>query len=267
MILHMFIDMRRRSQNEINSRVYHSPGVAGLYTGTLLNRAETMALLKYREAFVGRNVLDVGVGTGRTAAYLKPLARHYVGIDYSQEMIDYLRRTQPEVEAHLTDMRDLSAWGAGAFDFVFAPNNVIDAVSHDDRVRVLAEVRRVLSDGGLLVLTSHNRRYRLAESGPRLEYSRNPVIQAQHVARYLRRRLNHLRIGGLRRFEEEYALLNDIGHHYGLLHYYIDCDHQAAQLDAAGFRVLDVIDARARSLRSGDDDSDSSSLLYVVTRK
>ncbi len=125
----------------------------------------------------------------------------------------------------------------------------------------------MLSDGGLIVISSHNRRYRLAESGPRLEFSRNPVTQAQRVARYLRRRLNHLRVGGLRHFEEEYALLNDIGHDYSLLHYYIDREHQAAQLDAAGFRLLDVIDARGRSLRAGDDDSESSSLLYIGTRK
>ncbi len=254
-------------QNDINSRVYHARGISRLYRGKLLDRAETMALLKYQPGFLARSVLDIGVGTGRTARFLSPLARRYVGIDYSQEMVDHVRMALPDVEVHLADMRDLSRWQDGEFEFIFASNNVVDAVSHAERLKVLSEAQRVLSAGGLLVFTSHNRRYRLAQSGPRLEYSPNPITEGIHVITYLRRRLNHLRVGRLRRFEEEYALLDDIGHDYGLLHYYIDADRQAQQLDAAGFRLLEVFDSDGRSLRDGGDDASSGSLLYVAARR
>ncbi len=255
------------TQDEINSRIYHARGVSAAYRGKLLDRPETLALLRYRHAFFGRNVLDIGIGTGRTAGFLQPLARRYVCFDYSQEMVDHVRKALPGVEVHLADMRDLSRWAAAEFDFIFAPNNVFDAVSHTDRLRILGEARRVLSTDGVLVFSSHNRRCRAAGKGPRLAYARNPVTQARHVIEYLKRRLNHLRVGRLHRHEDEYALLNDAGHDYALLHYYIDRDRQQRQLDAAGFRLLEVIDSDGRSLHEGDEDASSPSLLYVAARK
>jgi len=254
------------TQDEVNSRVYHSHGISGAYRGKLLEPAEAMALLTYCTGFTGRNVLDVGVGTGRTASYLSPLARRYVCIDYSAEMVEYIRATLPGTEVHLADMRDLTAWDAAAFDFILATNNVLDAVSHDGRLKTLGEAHRVLSTDGLLLFSSHNRRYRMAQSGPSLEYSRNPASQAIHLVKYAQRLVNYLRIRGQRRFEEEYAILNDIGHDYRLLHYYIDRDVQLRQLAAAGFRLLDVFDSEGRRLRSGDDDTSSPSLMYVAAR-
>ncbi len=260
-------ESRAPTQDEINSRVYHAHGISRWYTNTGLDRAETMALLKYREAFVGRRILDIGVGTGRTSIYLSALAERYVGIDYSTEMIEHMQRVYPQIDSKLCDMRDLSAWGSGTFDFVFASNNVIDAVSHSDRLRVLSEFHRVSSAGALLVLTSHNRHYRFANCGPRLEYSHNPVTQARRVASYFRCRLNHMRIRGLRHFEDEYALLNDKGHDYSLLHYYIDRSHQRLQLQAMGYRLLETFDHLGRSLLNGDEGTDSASLMYIASRE
>ena len=225
-------------------------------------------------SFYGRRVLDLGVGTGRTAGVLQPLAGRYVCIDYAREMVEHVRRVLPEVEVHMADMRDLSAWDGGAFDFIFGPDNVLDAVCHEDRLRVLAEVHRLLPADGLLMFSVHNRRYDLAQCGPRLEFSRNPVTQMVRVAQYLRRLMNHRRIGRLRRLEKDYAVLNDIGHDFQLLHYYIDWEAQVRQLEAAGFRVVDIIKSDGRSLRTGDanaanrhDDASSPSLMYVAARK
>ena len=137
---------RSSLQDEINSRIYHARGVTNAYRSRLLlNRPEAMALLRYQPGFFGRSVLDIGIGTGRTAGFLQPLAQRYVCIDYSQEMVDHVRKALPGVEVHLADMRDLSRWAAAEFDFIFAPDNVFDAVSHEDRLRILAEARRVLS--------------------------------------------------------------------------------------------------------------------------
>jgi SAM-dependent methyltransferase len=259
---------RSSLQDEINSRIYHAHGVTNAYRSKLLlDRPETMALLRYQPGFFGRRVLDIGIGTGRTAGFLHPLARRYVCIDYSQEMVDHVRKALPGVEVHLADMRDLSRWGAAEFDFIFAPNNVFDAVSHEDRLRILAEARRVLSADGLLMFSAHNRRSRTAGKPPRLAYSRNPIAQARYVLEYLKRRRNHLRVGRLHLHEEEYALLNDVGHNYALLHYYIDRDTQRRQLEAGGFRPLEVFDSDGRSLGESDDDASSPSLLYVAARK
>jgi SAM-dependent methyltransferase len=253
-------------QDAVNSRVYQARGIASSYRSKLLERSETVALLRYQPAFAGHSILDVGVGTGRTAAYLAPLARRYVAIDYSPGMVEQVRETMPDIDVHLADMRDLSQWQPGSFEFVFATNNVLDAVSHVDRLRTLAELHRVMAPGSLLIFSSHNRSYRLACSGPRLQYSRNPVTQARNFGVYLKRTLNHARIADQRRFESQYALLDDIGHDYQLLHYYIDRRSQRQQLESAGFRLREVFDREGHSLREEEETEGNSSLLYVAFR-
>jgi SAM-dependent methyltransferase len=255
-------------QDIVNRRVYHRPDVHRWYPPNAgLDQAETMALLAYQPAFAGRAVLDIGVGTGRTARYLAPLAAAYVATDYSPDMIAYLREHMPALDTRNVDMRDLSVFADGTFDFALASANVIDAVSHADRLRTLAELHRVLRAEGILMFSSHNRRFRLALRGPWLERARNPVTQAVHIARLMRGIVNHARVGRLRRIEADYALLNDHGHDYAALHYYIDREHQHRQLEAAGFTLCDVFDSSGRRLNADDDDSADPSLLYVARRR
>jgi len=145
---------------------------------------------------------------------------------------------------------------------------VFDAVSHEDRLRILAEARRVLSADGLLMFSAHNRRSRTAGKPPRLAYSRNPIAQARYVLEYLKRTRNHLRVGRLQPPRGGVrAGSTTLGTTYALLHYYIDRDKQRRQLEAGGFRLLDVFDSDGRSLGESDDDASSPSLLYVAARK
>ena len=261
------MDSRASSaQDRVNQQIYQASNVPRFYRSDRLDYAETMALLAYQPAFAGRHVLDMGVGTGRTSRYLAPLAGRYVGVDSSPPMIDYLQRHFPGLPVMLADMRDLSAFATGSFDFVLASCNLIDAVSHEDRFRVLSEARRVLRADGLFMFSSHNRRFRTAESGPRMVWVRNPATQALHVLRYVRSWINHARVGRLRRFEKEYALLNDPGHDYAALHYYVDRETQQSQLEQSGFRLLDIFDDTGRRIAPGDDDRDSPSLLYVAEK-
>ena len=67
-------------------------------------------------------------------------------------------------------MRALTPCADQSLETVLAVSNLIDAVCHEDRLRVLAEIRRVLTNHGLLVFSSHNRRYVQAGSGPKLAF-------------------------------------------------------------------------------------------------
>ena len=252
--------------SESNRRIYHDPAVLASYRVMTLSRMESIALLKHYRAFAGRSVLDLGIGTGRTSIYLAPLAARYEGIDFSPVMIEAVRASMPELSTRCADIRDLSMFADRSFDFVFGSNNVIDAVPHEDRMRALAEFRRVLAPGGCLMFSSHNREFRDALQGPRLELSRNPVTMVGNVVRWMRRLSTHASIRGLRREEEGYALLNDGGHEYAVLHYYIAPGAQRRQLASAGFRVIDVLDVLGRSLEPGATDPDSHHLMYVAVR-
>jgi SAM-dependent methyltransferase len=253
-------------QEQINRSVYHAPGVDQEYTSWTLTRAEVSTLLKYQHAFCGRDVLDLGVGTGRTAVYLAPLARQYEGIDYSPVMLDRIHRELPSVSAHLVDLADLSEFPSESFDFVFGSNNVLDAVSHEHRLSALAGLSRILRDEGVLVFSSHNREYCEALRGPRIARSRNPITQLSHVARWARRMRNHARVRALRTIESEFAILNDEGHDFACLHYYIDQRAQRRQLSQFGFRVIEVLDHEGRTV-SEDEPTDTSPWLMYVAEK
>jgi SAM-dependent methyltransferase len=254
------------TQDAVNHSVYHAEGIERAYRSMLLSAAEVSVLLKYQAHFAGRDVLDIGVGTGRTTHYLAPLAGRYTGIDYSPHMIRHMHEHFPDVRTLLVDLRNLSVFADESFDFVLASNNVVDAVSHADRLTALGEARRILRAGGLFVFSSHNRDYAQATSGPRLRYSRNPATQLRHLARFMRQFVNHRRTRKLRRIETEYSLLDDVGHDYTLLHYYVDRSHGELQLNRIGFELLDVFAHSGLAKAREEKDVVSPSLYYVARR-
>jgi SAM-dependent methyltransferase len=255
------------AQNVFNGAFYLSQVVLRTDPKEGLDEQEIVTLLKYREHIVGRDILDIGIGNGRTARVLAVLAKYYVAIDYAPLVVAEARKTMPHLQVHLEDMRDLARWGDGTLDFVFGPNNVIDAVSHDDRLKTLREARRVLRDGGLFVFTTHNRCYFGAQAGPRLRVSRNPVTFAYQLVRYLRSVRLHRRMKPMRRFEDEYALLDDcIGPAHALLHYYIDRTAQERQLASLGFDLVDVIDKRGATVPRGEMSPESAHLMFVARK-
>jgi ubiquinone/menaquinone biosynthesis C-methylase UbiE len=208
-------------QDEINGRLYRRADLVRDSSVLTLSPPEVMALIRYREDVVGRRVLDLGCGAGRLAAYLRPLAGRYVGLDVSPHMVNHCRQAFVGLEFLRGDMRHLQAFSDNSFDTVFAICNLFDAVSQDDRLKTLAEVRRVLAPGGLLVFSAHNRNYSGLGKGPTLQLSRNPFTQLRYLVEYLQSISNSRRIKPHQRFEADYVLLNDSGHNFAVLHYYI----------------------------------------------
>jgi len=253
-----------RSQEEVNRAVYYNPGAFRPYLSRLLTMPEAACLLKYQPHISGRDVLDIGVGAGRTARYLAPLARRYVGVDYSPVMVAYVRQTQPTLAIHQASFQDLSMFGEASFDFIFATDNVIDTLAHQDRLSALREAARVLRPGGVLAFSSHNLRYRRARSVPWLDWSWDPVRLARNGAKYAVSWWNYLRVGRLRRITAEYALLNDRGHLYACLHYYTVRSMVRDQLAVAGLRLVEAFDGDGQPLAESEGDEQFPSLLYVA---
>lgn len=105
------------------------------------------------------DVLDLGVGTGRTTPALAQRARTYIGIDYAPHMIDVARSNHPDADLRVGDAADLSGFADASFDAVVFSYNGLDYLHPDSvRRRCLAEVRRVLRPGAVFVLSVHNPR-------------------------------------------------------------------------------------------------------------
>jgi len=251
-------------QDEINKAVYHSAGVYRYYLSNLLMPPEIACLLKYQPHIIQKDVLDVGVGAGRTARYLAPLARRYEGVDYSSVMVSYMKRAMPEISVRQADFRDLTMFADESFDFIFATDNVIDALPHKDRIKALGEARRVLRRSGVLALSSHNIDYKKAFSGPQLHFSSDPVRFAANCVNYVLSQWNHYRVAPLRTITSDYALLNDPGHRYACLHYYASRSTVRSQLASCELQLIETFDAGGQLVQEAKDVSETPNLLYVA---
>jgi SAM-dependent methyltransferase len=107
----------------------------------------------------GDAILDLGVGGGRTTLYLSRLASRYVGVDYAAKMVAACRQKFPQLEFLVADATNLALFDDGSFDCVVMAFNGMDALFPGEaRRRCLAEIHRVLRNGGILIFSSHNPR-------------------------------------------------------------------------------------------------------------
>jgi SAM-dependent methyltransferase len=98
-------------------------------------------------------VADVGCGPGHVTAYLCDLGMDAIGIDLSPAMIDVARRDHPGPRFEVGTMTDLD-FADGAFGGLLAWWSLIH-LPDAEVPAVLAEFRRVLRPGGVLLLGFH----------------------------------------------------------------------------------------------------------------
>ncbi|HST34295.1 MAG TPA: class I SAM-dependent methyltransferase [Solirubrobacteraceae bacterium] len=119
---------------------------------------ESEHLARYRWAARlahGRRVLDAGCGTAYGSKLLAEAgALEVVGIDMAADVLDSVRAQMPaNVVLEVGDVTSLG-YADGRFDLVVC----FEVIEHlEERGRALDEFRRVLSAGGVLVLSSPNR--------------------------------------------------------------------------------------------------------------
>ena len=168
------------SMDVINKELYERKDIAAIYAYNNkrgLQPPEEAIFHKYRENICGKRVLDIGCGTGRTTPYLVNLATKYTGVDYSCEMIEFCKNTFKDIEDIsfiLCDVRNMSIFEDNEFDFVLFSYNGLDCICHEDRLKALSEIHRVLREKGLFVFSSHNINYRNIHSHPKLKFAVKP---------------------------------------------------------------------------------------------
>ncbi|MBM4054441.1 MAG: class I SAM-dependent methyltransferase [Planctomycetes bacterium] len=250
----------------INKKCYEKKRTVLEYSLTALQIAEVMILIKYREYIVNKHILDIGCGAGRTTLPLTRLSKHYIGIDFSFDMVELCRRKFTNATFIHHDVRSMEIFEDELFDFVLFSYNGLDSISHDDRLKSFKEIHRVLKEDGLFVFSSHNRNYHRANSFPKIVFTPDPYAQINLLLKYFRSIVNFLKNRKLEQFNEEYAIINDKAHSYALLSYYIDKNSQILQNKSMGFETIEMYDVSGNILNPGDKDSHSA-WIYYVTRK
>jgi SAM-dependent methyltransferase len=229
---------------------------AAAYTDLALMPAERALLGRLRDDLSQLEMLDIGVGAGRTGYTFAPLVKRYVGIDYSPRMIDRARALLGEngrVELRVADARNLASV-EGSFDFALFSYNGIDAVEHEDRLRILAEVRDKLKPGGLFFFSSHSlgalplseRRRRGRHRSTRLPWQVAEFVLDLGYGWRARRSNRMLDLGAAR--QRGWAIVRDPAHGFSLDVYYIDPATQEAQLREIGLDPVAVIDEHGEEI-------------------
>lgn len=227
----------------INQRTIRSKPAIRKYTrNDEIWPAEQVIYDRIRNDVRDRPILDLGVGGGRTVSPLLELSADYVGVDYVPEMVDVCQHRYPDVRFKCGDARELSDFADGSFALVVFSCCGLGMVSHDDRLRALSEIRRVLVPGGYFAFSIHNRDSPECSAGfrfPEFESTRDPLRFAVRALRFSRQTVvswrNYMRYRHHEIRTKEYAIINDRCHDHGTMLYYITLEQQRAQLERTGF--------------------------------
>jgi SAM-dependent methyltransferase len=251
------------SQSRLNTDFWARGECLDFYATRELRPVERVLLARFGSSFPGR-VLELGCGAGRLTGHLIEVAHEVHGVDVSPALIAYCEQTYPAGTFHVRDLRDLSGLSDGSYDAVVAPYNVLDVLDDAERGRALDDIRELLAEGGLLIMSSHNRAY-APLIGDRIRLLLGDPRRPLRSARRLGLRLhNRRRLRPLERFESEYAVVNDSAHDFAVLHYYVSRDAQARQLTAHGFQMLQCLDLDGRHVGPGATARRCPELHYVA---
>lgn len=243
------------------------PELFGRYTS--LFRAEEAILASLREELKAKPILDIGVGAGRTTPHLRAISEHYIGIDYSEKMIDLCRKSMAGATLLVGDARNMSGFHDEQFAAVFFSYNGIDSVHPPDRIAVLGEIRRVLKRGGVFVFSSHNLDWwngRPVASFRGVSFSANPIRFIRNNAGPLRAFATGLvdRLRNRMR-SRDWAMITEYEEFMLVPVYYITEEAQREQLLGAGFRNVETVAMDGNPTNSESRVRDY--LIHYVARK
>jgi SAM-dependent methyltransferase len=257
-----------------NLQVYSTPKIVAYYTHlAALQAPEVNLLAQLAPQLAQMDMLDLGVGAGRTTNHFAPLVSSYLGIDYSAAMIATCKQTfvgrqtasgQPFKFA-VADVRDLEYLPSQGFDLILFSFNGLDFIAHPERLRVLADLYRLCKPGGYVCFSSHNLQGIEAQFDWRALLWLNP----------LRTYVNLVMAGVWRWFNPgvtlarlqvaPHLIVRDESHNFRLKTYYVRPSEQVQQLQAVGFEQIKVFTwQEGRELESLSENCDP--WLYYLCR-
>jgi SAM-dependent methyltransferase len=147
----------KRQRGDRDRGTYEDPQIISSYGRDRGLQPPEQTILDELGAELGEmDMLDLGVGAGRTAWFFAPRAKSYLGLDYAPAMIERCKRDLPAYEFVVGDACRLDFAPDNSYDFVLFSYNGIDHLELPERERALVEMKRVLRPGGLMAFSSHN---------------------------------------------------------------------------------------------------------------
>lgn len=138
------------------------------------------------------DVLDAGCGTGLCAEALRPLARHLIGVDLSDDMLQEAKKRNTYDELYERELTQFLMSGAGPFDLIVCGDTLCYFGALDD---VLSGFYKCLKPNGKLVVTVE--RFDPEEETSEQAFELQPHGRYRHREIYIRDMLSHAGFEGI----------------------------------------------------------------------
>jgi ubiquinone/menaquinone biosynthesis C-methylase UbiE len=144
------------------AEMYNRPETVAEYLRTYLEASEVQLLNEVSQRPGEWEMLDIGVGAGRTAFFFAPFVKGYTGIDLASRMVEACRERfrgledADKVRFRVGNAVALEGFADSSLDLVLFSLNGIDCIDPAERDQCLLAIRRVLRNGGSLMFSAHN---------------------------------------------------------------------------------------------------------------
>jgi ubiquinone/menaquinone biosynthesis C-methylase UbiE len=248
-----------------NKRVYESQDVITFYIDQNdLQKPEATILEELRNELPNMKMLDIGVGAGRTTTHFAGIAKEYLGIDYSSNMInaciEKFRNYPGKISFRTADARTMKLFKDNSFDFVLFSFNGIDYMDHEERTKALLEIRRIISKGGYFCFSTHNLNFLLKKCS--IQLSKDPAKFASRASQLLQMRLLNTKEAWqtIRNssINAKHTMVNDGAMDFRLKTYYITPMEQLRQLTELGYANTKMYSlSNGREIKNPDNSVDN----------
>jgi ubiquinone/menaquinone biosynthesis C-methylase UbiE len=239
--------------------------VNSMLTQETLQKPEETILNLFKSKLNGMKMLDIGVGTGRTTLHFEKLVKEYIGIDYSERMIEACRKkfSGKGIAFEVCDARNMDMFKNENFDFILFSYNGLDCISHEDRIKALAEIRRVSAPGAYFVFSTHN--IQSIRELFKFNMSANIKLLILSLIRFCKLRIKNKNYKELSL--RDYAIFTDGAQNFRVLLYYIKPASQVRQLNLLGFKNVRVFSlADGNEIKNSLEDIKDPWLYYLCEK-
>lgn len=225
-----------------NLNTYNIGGVVQWYEKLdKLIEVEIKVFEKYTEMLVGGKLLDIGIGGGRTTRNLINKCKEYIGLDYSLNFVNSVKKKFPDADIRLMDARDLSAFSDNSFDFVNFSFNGIDYVDLDGRKKIFKEVHRVLKPKGVFFFSTHNKNHPTFNKMPWLDGKNSLITNVKTAIKLLPYLPKHYARKKDEVIMDDYSIINDSAHNFDLMTFYTTAEYLTLQLNENRFSNISLM--------------------------
>ena len=230
-----------------------------------LQAPERTFLEKYGKDLAGMNMLDLGVGGGRTTHHFAPLVNSYQGIDNAENMItackNRFRNSGENIRFCVGDVRHMPELENDSFDLILFSFNGLDYINHEDRLKALREIRRVGKENGLFLFSSHNLNYLKRLYGVQWNKGFKEFLFQLYRAVFVR-----IYNGLAYKYKDQaFATIYDGYQAFKTSTYYIRPSEQLKQLSKAGFREIQIFSVKTgKELSASNAEMLDEAWLYYL---